>query len=149
MVEYEKRAPINQQRERVFEKRDEILNLLKGASSLQAIKDRVGLSDMPYGTYYRHVAKLRDGSKSSELLRRNISEDIPLAAKPEAAEKFERHDPQNEAAVAPKATQPKAVEEKKTDKIPPKKRKFVQVEVNKADENDPGFVPSKWKDTEI
>ena len=122
-MDYEKRALWASQRERVFRLRNEIYRMLDDGVAIRAMKDRVGLEDMPYATFYRNIAKLRDAPRAVATGAATVDLQTPTPS-PAAA---------SVQSAATETAQPK--EEKPKRKPAPKKRKFVDATAEYYKEN--------------
>jgi len=152
-MDYDNRADHSSQRVRVIKVREEICSLLVLGVPLTRIQRRVGLDDMPKSTFHYHASRI---AKANGIGLHEIPDESKTAffyTSPQSWTEADQPVPGSDSKTSdldqPGREDAKTSDEEPAKITPRKKRKFVQVEINKSDENDPGFTPSKWKDTEI
>ena len=129
------------QRVRVFKHRAGILRMLDEGETIRTIKDRVGLDDMPYATFYRHVAKFRDAPRPAALDIATALQAPPPSPAPAPVQ-----------SSATETTQPEAEKpmEERERKRRPRKRKFVDANAEYEKEHGksetPAYDPRKARD---
>ena len=152
-MDYDNRADHSSQRVRVIKVREEICSLLVLGVPLTRVQRRVGLDDMPKSTFHYHASRIAKANGIGLHERPDESEKVSFYTSRQSSTEADQPVPGSDSKRS-ELDQPEREDAKNSDEepakiTPRKKRKFVQVETNKIDENDTGFNPAKWKDTEI
>lgn len=129
------RQPKNEQRKRIFAKRDEIMELVRAGFSGKEIRTEVGLTDVPLRTFYYSLDALKREAKISLA-------SVALGAVMRGS-KTRKPAPEKKAEKAPTGAKPSAEKEAPTGAKKPR-RKLKVTQLGKGAKDAPSLDPKEW-----
>jgi len=138
MVPRRKTVARGSQKEKVYRRGDEILELLRLGATVKSAHQRLGFENMPYKTFARNVANLRKLYRPSTTPH-NLGDGSPPVTS--------AINPAAPAGSDTAISEPQANKStrKKENKPAPKRRKFVDMRETVKPDKEDSYNPKDWK----